>query len=571
MHIIRYNQWLAQALEDADLQAELAAISGNTEAVRDRFAIDLSFGTAGMRGIIGAGTNRINIYTVRRATQGFANYLLEANATQPSVAIGYDSRIKSQLFAHQAACVLAANGISVHLFAQLQPVPCLSFAVRALGCSAGVMITASHNPAEYNGYKVYGADGAQLNTQEASKVLAQVEKLDMFEDIVISPFDALLGSGAIAYIDSSVLDAYCKNVLGQVMRPGIIATSGLSVVYSPLNGAGNVPVRHILQSCGLEKLAIVAQQEQPDGNFPTCPYPNPESAEALELGIQQAQQMGADLMLATDPDADRVGIAVRDATGEYRRISGNEVGVLLLDYICKTKTELGTMPKDPVALKSIVSTPMADVVAKKYGVLCDSTLTGFKYIGEYILQLEALGQSTRFIFGFEESAGYLSGTYVRDKDAVAACMLICEAAAFYKSIGMTLYDAMQALYQEHGNYLNLVESFAFEGIAGLEKMGELMAQLRKTPPRAIAGHRIVLMADYEQGIATEYPSGESRQLGLPSSNVLAYTLEGGSRIIVRPSGTEPKVKVYFSIRDTSQQSAEAAYKKMSLAMRPILT
>lgn len=571
MHIIRYNRWLEHPMEDAELSAELDSIKNDPEAIRERFAIDLSFGTAGMRGVIGAGTNRINIYTVRRATQGLANFLLKSGEKNPSVAVSFDSRIKSDLFARESARVLAANGVKVHLYPVLEPVPILSFAVRHLGCSAGIMITASHNPAKYNGYKVYGGDGCQMNTEHAGMVMNEIERLDIFDDAKITGFDEAVATGAISYISDDVLEAYYKNVIAQTIRPGILGQAGLSVVYSPLNGSGNVPVRRVLADCGLTGITVVPEQEKPDGNFPTCPYPNPEIHEALALGLQLAEKTGADLMLATDPDADRVGIAVRDKKGQYHLMSGNEVGVLLLDYICSGRLDAGTMPREPVLAKSIVSTPMADVVAAHYNVECNNLLTGFKYIGERILHLEQAGQAGRFIFGFEESYGYLAGTYVRDKDAVVASMLICEAAAFYKSLGISLYEAMGELYGRFGHYLNEVESFEFEGLAGMEKMDDLMAQLRATPPVEIGGLVVEALADYQTHTKTDMATGKQSPLSLPASNVLAYTLKGGSLVTVRPSGTEPKIKVYYAIRSKTADAARGLYKTLAAAMHPILT
>uniref|UniRef100_S0DFT1 Putative phosphoglucomutase n=1 Tax=termite gut metagenome TaxID=433724 RepID=S0DFT1_9ZZZZ len=570
MHIIRYNRWLGQKLEDPDLTAELQAIQGDTDAIRERFAIDLSFGTAGMRGVIGAGTNRMNIYTVRRATQGLAAWLNKAGEN-PSVAISFDSRIKSDLFAQQAAAVLAANSVRVWLYPQLEPVPVLSFAVRRLGASAGVMITASHNPAQYNGYKVYGPDGCQLSTAASGSVLGEIERLDVFDDVQIMPFDKALQDGLITFIGDDVLTAFTTAVTAQSIRPGLLAIADLQVVYSPLNGAGNVPVRRVLAACGLKSLTVVPEQEYPDGNFPTCPYPNPEIRDTLNLGIELAKQKDADLVLATDPDADRVGIAVRDTAGEYRLLTGNEVGVLLLNFICVGRKEAGTMPARPVAVKSIVSTPMADEVARHHGVELIDVLTGFKYIGEQILKLEQKGEEDRFIFGFEESYGYLAGTHVRDKDAVVASMLICEMAAWYKAMHLDLYAAMQALYDTYGYYLNEVENFDFEGLAGMEKMDEIMAQQRKTPPEALAGLKVLKIADYQAHTLTDTDTGETAPLELPASNVLRYTLEGGSGVTVRPSGTEPKVKVYYAIRAANRREAEATHKALAAAMQPMLT
>jgi phosphoglucomutase len=570
MHIIRYNRWLAQALEDSDLTAELAAVKTDAEAIRDRFAIDLSFGTAGMRGVIGAGTNRMNIYTVRRATQGLACFLKRRSGKQLAVAVGYDSRIKSELFAKEAARVLATNGISVHLWPQLEPVPLLSFSVRHLSADAGIMITASHNPAKYNGYKVYGPDGCQMNTKSAGAVLNEISRLDIFSDVPLMPYAAAVQAGRILPVSGEVLAAYYRQAQAQAIRPGPLGASGLSVVYSPLNGTGNVPVRHVLGTRGLTRLAVVKAQEMPNGNFPTAPYPNPENPEALALGITMAQQTDADLVLATDPDCDRVGIAVRGDAGSYRLMSGNEVGVLLLNYICEGRADAGTLPPSAVMVKSIVSTPMADAVARRHGVACEDVLTGFKYIGERILQLEKQGEATRFIFGFEESSGYLSGTYVRDKDGVAASMLICEMAAFYKSRGLTLCDAMEALYTEYGRYLAEVDSFEFAGLSGMAKMDEIMAQLRKTPLSEIGGLSVVSVADYQTHIRTDLASGRESKLGLPASNVVAYTLSGGSIVTVRPSGTEPKVKVYYAVREATLEKARALHKTLAAAMQPMM-
>lgn len=569
MHKICYERWLSHKMEDADLTKELLLIKDEPNGIKERFAIDLSFGTAGMRGVIGAGTNRMNIYTVRRASQGFANFLKKGNSS-PIVAIAYDSRNKSQLFATEAARVLAANGVRVFIFPALQPVPLLSFALRQLLCSAGIVITASHNPAKYNGYKVYGADGCQMNTENAGLVLKEIERLDIFDDAKTMAFDDGLQSGIISYIGNDVLTDYNSSVLAQSIYPSALKNTGLKVVYSPLNGSGNLPVRRVLKSCGLLNVAIVPQQELPDGNFPTCPYPNPEIRQALELGLQLAENTGADLMLATDPDADRVGIAVRASDGTYHLLSGNEVGVLLLNYICDGRKQAGTLPKNAVVVKSIVSTPMANVVAAHHGVHCQDVLTGFKYIGEYILNLEKNGEENRFIFGFEESYGYLAGSYVRDKDAVVASMLICEAAAHYKELGQSLYSVMQNLYKKFGHYLNQVESFDFEGLSGMDKMNDIMAKLRKNPPKEIGGLAVVEIADYSTGKRNFLKTATQQSLGLPKANVLAFTLLGGSLVTVRPSGTEPKIKVYFSITEKTQSAAQALRQILGEAVKPLL-
>lgn len=571
MHIIQYNRWASINMEDPDLKAELNEIKDDAEAIRDRFAIDLSFGTAGMRGVIGVGTNRMNIYTVRKASQGLANMLINSGAKNPSVAIGYDSRIKSDLFAQECAGVLAAAGVNVWIYPQLEPVPALSFAVRQLGCSAGVMVTASHNPAKYNGYKVYGPDGCQMTSESAGAVMNEISRLDIFDDIECMPFKTALEKGLVRYISPDVLELFYKSVLTQSVYPGVIAQSGIRLVYSPLNGAGNIPVRTVLARAGLTEIYVVPEQEHPDGNFPTAPYPNPEVHEALDLGLKLAQRAGADLLLATDPDADRVGIAVRTTTGEYHLLSGNEVGVLLLDYICSGRMQAGTMPKKPVLVKSIVSTPMADAVASRYGVETNNMLTGFKYIGERIAQLEKKGEAKRFIFGFEESYGYLAGTHVRDKDAVVASLLICEMAAWYKTRGTNLYDAMQALYQSYGCYLNEVDSFEFEGLSGMTKMDDIMINLRENAPAAIGGAKVVSIADYQQRTVLDVESGKTTPLTLPAANVLAYTLEGGSLITVRPSGTEPKIKLYFAVKAASFEEARAQRTAFTETMKPMLT
>ncbi len=569
MFLEEYKRWMEQNLEDPDLASELAAIDGQEEEIRERFAIDLSFGTAGLRGVIGAGTNRMNIYTVRRATQGLATWLL-SQKDAPSVAIAYDSRIKSSLFARQAASVLAANGIRVAIYPQLEPVPMLSFTVRQLKCDAGIMVTASHNPAKYNGYKVYGGDGCQISTEVADAVLAKIESTDIFTGVHCADFDAMLKKGMIRYVEDDVPEAFYANVKAQSIRPGIARETVLKLVYSPLNGAGNLPVRRVLSDMGFTDITVVPEQEMPDGNFPTAPYPNPEVRESLALGLALAQRTGADLLLATDPDSDRVGIAVRDDAGEYRLLSGNEVGVLLLDYIGAGRLEGGTMPGRPLAVRSLVSTPMADAVAAKYHIELVKVLTGFKYIGEEIARLEKRGEKNRFIFGFEESYGYMAGSYVRDKDAVVASMLICEMAAWHKSRGSSLYEAMNALYAEHGRYLSITDNFVFEGISGMEKMAGIMEKLRGSHLQEIGGYRVLTLADYKTGQLHNFSSGSESRLSLPSSNVLEYQLEGGLTVIVRPSGTEPKVKVYYTTKAPSLAEAEAIQQRLAADMTPLM-
>lgn len=568
MYTEEYKRWLVNATEDSDLIPELKAIQNNNEEIKDRFAINLSFGTAGLRGVIGAGTNRMNIYTVRKATQGLANFLLK-NSANPSVAISYDSRIKSDLFSREAAGVLAANNVKVHIYKSLAPVPLLSFAVRRLKTSAGIMVTASHNPAKYNGYKAYGPDGCQMTTESADAVFAEIQKLDIFADIKTMPFEEAVATGLISYIQDEVWEEYYENVKAQSIRPSLCKSSGLKVVYSPLNGAGNVPVRRVLGDIGIADITVVPEQEHPDGNFPTCPYPNPEIRETLALGLALAEKTGADLMLATDPDADRVGIAVRDNSGMYHLLSGNEVGVLLLDYIAAGRIENGTMPENPVMVKSVVSTPMADEIARHYGVEPINVLTGFKFIGEQVLKLEQKGEENRFIFAFEESYGYLVGSYVRDKDAVVASMLICEMAAYYKTKGSSLYEALHGLYRQFGYFLSRVDSFEFEGLAGMEKMAAIMEDLRQTPPTGFAGHSVLTTADYEALTFTD-ADGSVSKIDLPPSNILTYGLAGGASVIVRPSGTEPKIKVYYTTKGATAAEATKQQQALALAVKPLL-
>ena len=558
MYQQEYERWLAAELEDKDLKPELLSIQGIDAEIQDRFAVELEFGTAGLRGVLGAGTNRMNIYMVRKATQGLANYLNKQGGKK-SVAISYDSRIKSDVFAREAARVLAGNGVKAYLYKELMPVPALSFATRHLHCDAGIMVTASHNPAKYNGYKAYGPDGCQMTSEAADAVYAEMQATDIFAGIRLADFDAALEQGGIEYIGQDTIEALYENIKAQSVRPGLCKTAGLKLVYSPLNGSGLVPVTRVLGDIGITDITIVPEQQYPDGNFPTCPYPNPEIREALALGLALAEKSGADLMLATDPDADRVGIAVRCKDGSYQLLSGNEVGVLLLDYICKGRTENGTMPKAPVCVKSIVSTPLADVVAAHYGVECRNVLTGFKWIGDQIAGLEAAGEVERFIFGFEESYGYLSGAHVRDKDGVNATLLVCEAAAWYAQQGKTLLDAIEALYKEFGYYRNALCSFAFEGESGMHTMQNLMKNLRANAPAEIAGYKVESAVDYD-----------TDGTGLPRANVLEYHLAGGHKLMIRPSGTEPKIKVYLSAVGESEAAADAVNAALSKAAAEIM-
>ena len=554
-----YDRWLAQPELDTAVAEELHGIAGDDAAITDRFYRDLEFGTGGLRGVLGAGTNRMNLYTVRKATQGLADYL---NATDlpKKIAIAHDSRNNGELFTREAARVLAANGITACVYPRLEPTPALSWAVRYLGCGAGVCITASHNPAKYNGYKAYGPDGCQMTDEAADIVYAEIQKTDILTGAKTMPFAEGLEKGIIEYVGDDCINALYEAIEARSIRPGICKTAGLKLVYSPLNGSGLVPVTHVLHDIGITDITVVPEQEKPDGNFPTCPYPNPEIFEALRLGLELAEKSGADLMLATDPDADRVGIAVKCKDGSYELLSGNEVGVLLLDYICAGRIEQGTMPKDPVMCKSIVSTPLADKVAEHYGVECRNVLTGFKWIGDQIAQLEAADEVDRFIFGFEESYGYLAGPYVRDKDAIIGSMLICEMAAYYRSIGSSLKQRMEEIYAQYGRYLNKVDSFEFPGLSGMDKMSALMQGLRDKPLTEIAGHAIVKVTDYQK----------PEETGLPAANVLIYKLDNGETVVVRPSGTEPKIKIYYTTLGKNLEEAEAEKEKLAEALKPIM-
>ena len=558
MYMDDYKRWLEADLEDAALKAELEAIAGNEEEIKDRFAVSLAFGTAGLRGVLGAGTNRMNIYVVRQATQGLANWVKTQGGNQ-LVAISYDSRINSDVFAKTAACVLAANGIKVRIYDALMPVPALSFATRYYEANAGIMVTASHNPAKYNGYKAYGPDGCQMTDEAADIVYAEIQKTDILTGAKMMSFEEGMAAGLIEYVGEDCKEALYAAIEARSVRPGLCKTAGLKLVYSPLNGSGLVPVMRILKDIGIEDVTIVPEQQYPDGNFPTCPYPNPEIFEALRLGLELAQKSGADLMLATDPDADRVGIAIKCPDGTYQLVSGNEVGVLLLDYICAGRIENGTMPENPVAVKSIVSTPLADAVAANYGVELRSVLTGFKWIGDQIAGLEAAGEVDRFIFGFEESYGYLAGPYVRDKDAVIGSMLICEMAAYYRSIGSSIKQRLEEIYAQYGRYLNKVDSFEFPGLSGMDKMAGIMNGLRENPPKEIGGYAVVKVTDYKK----------PEETGLPAANVLIYGLEGGATVVVRPSGTEPKIKTYFTTLGKDLAEAEAQKAVLAEALKPL--
>ena len=559
MYMEDYKRWLEADLEDPALKEELASIQGKEDEIKDRFAVALKFGTAGLRGVLGAGTNRMNIYVVRQATQGLANWVKTQGGNQ-LVAISYDSRINSDVFARTAACVLAANGIKVRIYDALMPVPALSFATRYYQANAGIMVTASHNPAKYNGYKAYGPDGCQMTDEAADIVYAEIQKTDILTGAKMMTFEEGQAAGLIEYVGDDCKEALYAAIEARSVRPGICRTAGLKLVYSPLNGSGLVPVTRVLKDIGITDITIVPEQQYPDGNFPTCPYPNPEIFEALKLGLELAKECGADLMLATDPDADRVGIAMKCPDGSYELVSGNEMGVLLLDYICAGRIENGTMPKNPVAVKSIVSTPLADAVAKNYGVELRGVLTGFKWIGDQIAQLEAAGEVDRFIFGFEESYGYLAGPYVRDKDAIIGSMLICEMAAYYRSIGSSIKQRLEEIYEKYGRYLNKVDSFEFPGLSGMDKMAGIMDSLRKNPPKEIGGYAVEKATDFKN----------TEETGLPAANVLTYKLEGGAVVIVRPSGTEPKIKTYFTTLGKTLEEAQAQKDKLAEALKPIL-
>lgn len=564
-----YNEWLENAVEDKDLTAELESIKNNEDEIYDRFYTALKFGTAGLRGIIGAGTNRMNVYVVRQATQGLANYVLKKYG-KGSVAISHDSRIKADLFMNEAARVLAANGIKVYITSELQPTPVLSYLVRYFKCQAGIMVTASHNPAAYNGYKAYGEDGCQMTDVAANTVYDEISKLDMFKDVKIADFDEAVKSGMIEYVDESVYDTYLEKVMEQQVNPGVCKGADLKVVYTPLNGTGNKLVRKVLGKIGVNDVVVVPEQELPDGNFTTCPYPNPEIKEALAKGLELCEKEQPDLLLATDPDADRVGIAVKDYDGSYRLISGNEDGVMLTNYILSCKKASGKLPEKPVVVKTIVTTKLINKLCEKYGCELKNVLTGFKYIGEVILNLEKKHEENRYLFGFEESYGYLSGTYVRDKDAVVASMLVCEMAAYYKKQGKSLAEVIDGLYEEFGYYLNQTYSFEFGGAAGMQKMADIMTAVRDNTPKSIAGYDVVKVSDYLLRKETDVATGSITDIDLPKSNVIALHLADDNAVIIRPSGTEPKIKLYITSVGKDKDNAAGICEKLVVASKEIL-
>jgi len=549
-----YNLWLQNADCDPDIKAELEQIKGNDGEILDRFYQSLEFGTAGLRGVIGAGTNRMNVYTVAQATQGLADYL-NANFESPSVAIGYDSRIKSDLFAKTAAGVLAANGIKVYFYPEIMPTPMLSFAVIRLHCSSGIVITASHNPSKYNGYKCYGPEGYQMTDEAAAQTLGYIRKVDIFSGVKFMDFDSALAEDKIDFIEDWVKEEFYDAVLGCQIEKDACKKAGLKVIYSPLNGTGNKPVRHILKKVGVENLRIVLSQEQPDGTFPTCPFPNPEIKQVFEEGIKMAREFPADILLATDPDCDRVGIAVLD-NGEYKLMSGNEVGCLMCEYILSRLKAQGRLPENPVVVKTIVTTELIKAIAADYNCEVFDLLTGFKYIGELIEKLKSKGEEDRYVLGFEESYGYLTGTHVRDKDAVNGSMMIIEMASYYKLQGKTLIEVMDSIYKKYGMYLNTLFNFGFEGEDGMKKMSDMMDLMRSDAPAEIAGMKVERTDDYLTSVTSFADSGKTAKIDLPVSNVLSYSLPDSNKVIIRPSGTEPKIKIYVTAHADSRENAQ---------------
>ena len=556
----RYLQWLSNELYDKDLKKELDEIKGNEERINDAFYRDLEFGTGGLRGVIGAGTNRMNVLTVAKASQGYSDYL-NATFKNPSVAIAHDSRIKSDLFSETAASVFAANGIKVHMYPTLMPTPSLSFAVRHLHCSGGIVVTASHNPAKYNGYKVYGPDGCQITTKAAEAIQEAINNIDIFTSIKRLPFDEGIKTGIIEWIGEETVNAFINAVSDQSLLKDNDGDKNLSIVYTPLNGAGLKCVTTCLKKNGYTNSHVVKEQEHPDGNFPTCPYPNPEIREALELGLRDVRATGSDILIATDPDSDRVGIAVPNKEGDYTLLTGNETGVLLLNWIATRRIELGEMPAKPVVVKTIVTTDMATKIAQHYGIEMREVLTGFKYIGEQIGLLEKDGEENRYILGFEESYGYLTGSYVRDKDAVDGAMMIADMTAYYRKRGKSLLDVLAELYAEYGYFYNTLHSYEFDGEAGFEKMKAMTKKLRNEPPTSFAGSTVITRNDYLNSISTDKDGNETK-IDLPVSDVMKFITESGISVVVRPSGTEPKLKIYFSIRSDDKAKAAETEKEL---------
>lgn len=565
---LMYNYWLKNATKDPDLIEELKSINGNENEISDRFYRSLEFGTGGLRGVIGAGTNRMNVYTVAQATQGLANYLNEA-FDEPTVAVAYDSRIKSDLFAKTAAGVLAANGIKVYIYTELMPTPMLSYAVRRLHCSSGIVITASHNPSKYNGYKCYDSMGYQMTDDAAKRTYEYICNVDIFNDVKMMDFEDALAEDMVDYIEDWLIDDFYADVLSRQVEKGICKKADLKVIYSPLNGTGNKPVKTILKKIGVKDLKIVLAQEKPDGNFPTCPFPNPEIKQVFEEGMKMTDTFPADIMLATDPDCDRVGIAVRH-NGEYQLMSGNEVGCMLTEYILSRKLAKGELCENPVIVKTIVTSELIRAISKDYNAEMYDLLTGFKYIGELIEQLKDKGEENRFEIGMEESYGYLTGTHVREKDAVNASMIIIEMAAYYKTQGKTLVDVMNALYEKYGMYLNTLLNFGFEGADGMKKMGDMMASMRENPPKDIGGMPVINVADYLTSSSLDTVTGVETTITLPKSNVLSYTLPNDNKAIVRPSGTEPKIKIYITSHADTRAEAEAQTEVIASSIKSIM-
>ena len=563
-----YKQWLECASADKDLIEELKGIEGDNDAILDRFYKNLEFGTAGLRGVIGAGTNRMNVYTVNQATQGLADYL-NANFKEPSVAVAYDSRIKSDVFAKSAAGVLAANGIKVYIYPELVPTPMLSFAVRRLNCASGIIITASHNPSKYNGYKCYDPNGYQMTDEAAAATYSYILKTDMFTGVKTMDFDEAVKCGKIEYIEEWLINEFYEKVLACRVNPDAVKNAGLKVIYTPLNGTGNKPVRKILELAGVGEVTVVKEQELPDGNFPTCPYPNPEIRQAFECAIKTAEGTDADLLLATDPDCDRVGIAVRDG-GDFVLMTGNEVGAMFCEYLLSALKEKNELPENPVVVKTIVTTPLIEAIASAYNAEVADLLTGFKYIGELVTNLEKKGEENRFIVGMEESYGYLRGTHARDKDAVVASLLICEMASYYKLKGMSLKQFMDSIYEKYGMYLNTVLNFAFEGASGMQKMSEIMTTLRANAPEEIAGMEVVKISDYSLSVSRDLKNNTETEITLPKSNVLSYVLSDSSKVIVRPSGTEPKIKAYITACGATRAESEKKEKVIGESVSKIL-
>ena len=567
-----YEQWLADPYFDEDTKNELRAIADDENEIKERFYMDLEFGTAGLRGIIGAGINRMNIYTVRRATQGLANYIKKQGGEEKGVAIAFDSRRMSPEFAMEAAMTLAANGIKAYKFESLRPTPELSFAVRELGCIAGINITASHNPPEYNGYKVYWEDGAQFTPPHDKGVLEEVLAIEDLSTVKITSEEEALRSGKFQVIGKEIDDKYIENVKAQVVNQDAIdrMQKDITIIYTPLHGTGNIPARRVMKELGFENVYVVPEQELPDGNFPTVSYPNPEAEEAFALGLKLAKEKNADLVLATDPDADRLGVYVKDAkTGEYHPLTGNMSGSLLCDYVLGQKQAKGQIPADGQVIKSIVTTNLVNAVAEHYGCELVEVLTGFKYIGQQILKEEQTGKGT-YMFGMEESYGCLIGTYARDKDALSATAALCEAAAYYKEKGMTLWDAMVAMYEKYGYYKDTVKSIGLKGIEGLAKIQEIMENFRQEPPKTLGDYTVTAARDYKAGTIMDMASGAVRPTGLPSANVLYYEMNDGAWLCVRPSGTEPKIKFYYGVKGTSMEDADARSEKMGAELTELV-